>query len=98
MRPRLAVLLALAACAPQEARVAISDEARDAPPPLLAETARFDAALASATPDAERLQADADDLAARAEALRARAAGLDAPVLDPAVRPRLEAGTTAPQD
>jgi hypothetical protein len=105
MRPRLAVLavapaaclavafgVALAACAPREARVPISEEARDAPPPRLAETALFDSALAGAAPDAERLGADADALAARAEALRARAAALDAPVLDPAVRPRLEAG------
>jgi hypothetical protein len=98
MRPRFAVLAAAiwaacaAACAPPEARVPVSEQARDAPPPRLAETALFDAALAGAAPDAERLGADADALAARAEALRARAAALDAPVLDPADRPRLEAG------
>lgn len=87
------VLTAIAACAPPEARVPISDSARAAPPPRLAETARFDAALAEAAPDAERLQADADSLAARAEALRARAAALQAPVVDPAARPRLEAAS-----
>jgi len=93
--PRLALLLAAAGCGvPDEARVPLSAEARGAPPPLLGPTARFDAALAAATPDAKRLEADAAALAARAEALRARAAGLSGPVVDPAVRPRLEAATT----
>jgi hypothetical protein len=91
--PLLFVLAATAACAPSEALVPISDSARAAPPPRLAETARFDAALAGAGPDAERLQADADTLAARAAALRARAAALQAPVIDPGVRPRLESAS-----
>ena len=68
-----------------------SDAARTAPPPLLAETAQFDAALASAGPEAARLEADSAALAARAEALRARAAALSAPVVEPEARARLEA-------
>jgi hypothetical protein len=93
------LVLGLAACAPPEvAQVPISDQARAALPPRLAETAQFDAALAGAQPDAERLEADAATLAARATALRARAAALGAPVVDPAARPRLEAGITVPAD
>ncbi len=67
----------------------ISEADRAAPPPHLGETAAFDAALAAAEPDAERLGADAATLAARAAALRARAAALAAPVVDPAARARL---------
>ena len=82
----------LAGCgAPGEALVPISEDARAAPPPRLVETARFDDALAAAGPDAERLGADAAALATRAEALRARADALSGAVVDPAVRPRLEA-------
>ena len=88
----LLVMAALLACGPpREAVAPVSDAARTAPPPRLGPTAQFDAALASAAPDAERLEAGAAALAARAEALRARAAGLSAPVVDPAARPRLEA-------
>jgi len=95
--PPLAALLVLVACgAPREALVPTSEEARAAPPPHLAETARFDAALAGASPDAERLGADATALAARADALHARAGALAGPVVDPQVRPRLEAATTTP--
>ena len=86
--------LVLAACAPEEARVPISESAQAAPPPRLVPTARFDAALAGAAPAAERLGEERAALAARAEALRARAAALDSPVVDPAVRPRLEPGVS----
>jgi hypothetical protein len=90
--PATLVLSALAACAaPEAARVPMSEAAQAAPPPRLAETARFDAALASAAPDAERLEADAATLAARAEALRARAAGLSGAVMETDARNRLEA-------
>jgi len=92
-RPLLpvAAALALLACAPPEAGGGpVSEAARTGPPPRLGETAAFDAALASADPDARRLEAGAADLSARAEALRARAAALQAPVVDPGVRPRLE--------
>jgi hypothetical protein len=88
--------LALAACGPPEEAVGpLSEAAQAAPPPRLAETARFDAALAAAAPDAERLEAGAAGLAARAEALRARAAALGAPVVDEGRRPRLEAAAAA---
>lgn len=73
---RLALALSLlafaAACSRGDGRVE---------PPLLAETARFDSALASAGPDAERLADGADALAARAEALRARADAMAGPVV-----------------
>lgn len=89
--------LALAACeAPREAAAPISAQAARRPAPQLLETARFDLALASAEPDAERLGADRDALAARAAALRARAAGLGAPVMPAAERARLEAGVATP--
>ena len=87
-------LALLAACAPKEAEIPISDAARAAPPPRLGETAAFDAALARSQPDAERLGAGAEDLGARAAALRARAAALSAPVVDPDTRSRLEAAPT----
>lgn len=90
----LAALVLFAGCgAPEEALVPISEDARAAPPPRLVETARFDDVRAAAGPDAERLRTDAATLAARAEALRARAAGLSGPIVDPAVRPRLDAAT-----
>ncbi|HET9067719.1 MAG TPA: hypothetical protein VFN28_03670 [Amaricoccus sp.] len=91
-RPWLLLLLfAAAACGPAEEVVGRpTDAARNAPPPRLGETAAFDAALASAAPDAERLGAERDALAARAAALRARAAALAGPVVDPAKRQRLE--------
>lgn len=79
--PVMAVMaaMALAACGPsREAEIPTSAEARAAPPPMLVETARFDAALADAAPATERLSAERDALAARAAALRARAAALDA--------------------
>jgi hypothetical protein len=89
---RPAALALLAACAaPEAARVPISESARAAPPPRLAETARFDAALASAAPDAERLAGNAATLAARAAALRSRAAGLSTEVIPTDARGRLEA-------
>ena len=75
---------------PKPAAARVSEAARTGPPPRLGETAAFDAALASADPDARRLEAGAAALADRAAALRARAAALQAPVVDPAVRPRLE--------
>jgi hypothetical protein len=85
------VLIVVAACAPEEARVPLSERARDAPPPRLAETALFDAALARAAPDAERLEAEAAALAARAEALRARAASLSPAIIPTDARGRLAA-------
>ena len=85
--------LALAACAaPRDADFVPSEASRAAPPPRLAETARFDAALAAAGPDTERLAEGADALAGRAAALRSRAAALSAPVLEPGARSRLDAG------
>jgi hypothetical protein len=88
----LAAAAALAACsAPREAIAPVSDEARAAPPPRLIESARFDTALTTAGPDAERLDAAAGALSARAAALRARAAALSAPVVEDARRERLEA-------
>jgi hypothetical protein len=88
-----ALALALAACAPPEvASLPISEAARAAPPPRLGETASFDAALARAEPDAERLAGDAAGLAARAAALRERAAALaGAPVVAPETGARLDA-------
>ena len=93
-RPRRSVAiglaLGLAACgAPPEADFAPSERARSAPPPRLAETANFAAALARAGPDAERIETEAAALAARAEALGARAEALSGPVIDPAARARL---------
>ena len=86
----LSLALGLAACgAPPAADFEPSEQARRAPPPQLAPTATFDAALARAAPDAQRIEGDAETLAARGEALRARAAALAAPVVDPALRPRL---------
>jgi hypothetical protein len=84
--------LALFACAPPEvASLPISEAARTAPPPRLGETASFDAALARAEPDAERLAGDAAGLAARAAALRRRAAALaGAPVVAPEAGARLD--------
>jgi hypothetical protein len=99
-RPPLALVfgLVLAACgAPDAADVPVSEAALAAPPPRLGETAKFDAALARADPDARRLETDAADLSARATALRARAAAMGAPIIDPAVRPRLEGGTAGNQ-
>lgn len=81
---------ALGCSPPEEADIPMTDAARTAPPPRLGETAQFDAALAEADPEAQRLETTAEDLAARAEALRARAAALSAPVIDPAARSRLE--------
>jgi hypothetical protein len=94
MRRRIPVIclaLLIGGCGtPEAARVAPSAAARTGPPPRLVPTAEFDAALAAAAPDAARLEAARAALAARAEALRARAAALSAPVVDPAIRPRLE--------
>jgi len=88
----LAAVLGPAGCAPPpDADPAVSEAARSAPPPLLAETAQFDSAVARAAPDAERLEAGAAALSARAEALRARAAALGDPVLPADARGRLEA-------
>ena len=88
-----AVALAPLACSTPEAAMApVSQAALAAPPPRLGATAQFEDALASARPDAVRLEAEAADLAARAAALRARAAGLSGPIVDPAARQRLEAG------
>ena len=81
-----AVLGVPAACAPPpEAPIrAVSEAARSAPPPLLAETARFrhSARRAGPRPSAVRLEARGRRRSsARAEALRARAAALGDPVL-----------------
>jgi hypothetical protein len=89
--PAICVALLVAGCGtPEAARVAPTPAARTGPPPRLVPTAEFDAALAGAAPDAARLEEAGAALAARAEALRARAAALSAPVVDPAMRPRLE--------
>jgi hypothetical protein len=90
-RPVAAIVLLAAACAPQADVPPPAAATLAAPAPRLAETAAFDAALASAAPDAERLAAGADALAARAEALRARADALADPVLAEDARQRLEA-------
>ncbi len=88
----LAVAGALMACEPPDAaKVPISESARGAPPPRLEPTASFDAALASAAPEARALEAQAADLTARAAALRARAAALGTPVIDSDDRARLDA-------
>lgn len=90
-------ILALGGCeVPRGAVSPISQRAAQAPAPALIETARFDAALSSAEPDARRLATDRDALAARAAALQARAAGLVAPVMPSDERARLEAGVTTP--
>jgi hypothetical protein len=85
----IGLLLAAGCDAPDAARLPLSDAARGAPPPRLAPTSNFDAALASASPDAVRLSEESAVLAARAEALRLRAAALSPPVVDPALAPRL---------
>jgi hypothetical protein len=91
-RPIACIALLAAACAPEPGAPPPPTAATlAAPAPRLAETARFDAALSAATPDAERLAADADALAARAEALRARADALAQPVMAEEARQRLEA-------
>jgi len=83
-----AALAALAGCGPPpEARDAATRPVEDLPRPSLAPTARFDAPLAAATPDAATLQETSADLAARAAALQARAAALQAPVIAPDDRP-----------
>lgn len=90
-------ILALGGCeVPRGAVSPISQRAAQAPAPALIETARFDAALASAEPDTRRLEADRDALAARAAALQARAAELAVPVMPTDERARLEAGVTSP--
>ncbi len=91
VRLSLALVLGLAGCAPPGAEVPISEALRTAPPPQLGETASFDAALATAAPDAQRLASGSEALAARAAALRTRAAALTGEVVDPATRERLEA-------
>ena len=89
-----AALLAAGCAPPPGGELPPSAAAVAAPTPHLVETARFDAALAQATPDAERLQAGSGALAARAETLRARAAALSAPVLPQGDRDRLDAAQT----
>jgi hypothetical protein len=96
---RFLLALALAACsAPPEADFTPTEAARTAPPPLLAPTSDFDAALAGAAPAAEQLEARTAALAARAAALRERAAALDAPVVSPEAAPRLKAATEGSAD
>jgi hypothetical protein len=87
-----ALAAALMACDPPgAANVPPTEAARTAPPPRLEPTASFDAALASAGPASQALEAQAAELADRAAGLRARAATLGAPVIDPDTRDRLEA-------
>jgi hypothetical protein len=84
--------LVLAACGPPpEAVIEPSAEVEGLPAPALLPTAAFEAAQADAAPAAERIGAGSEALAGRAESLRVRAAGLDAPVLTPEERARLEA-------
>jgi hypothetical protein len=85
-----ALLVALTACAPREADVAISERAAAAPSPKLIPTEAFGAPMASATADIPRRQAETDALAARAEALRGRGEAMsDAAVIAPATVDRL---------
>jgi hypothetical protein len=85
--------VALAGCeAPADAAFEPSAAARSAPPPQLAETAGFDAALERAGPDAAEMEAASAALAARAAALRERAEALSAPVIAPDARGRLTGG------
>lgn len=96
MRPTVAILaLALAACGPPpEAQRAAGQDDVGGPPPVLLPTSAFDTAIASANPDAARIEAESEVLAARAAALQARAEALSAtPVIDPDARERLDAGT-----
>jgi hypothetical protein len=84
------LLLALAGCDPRGAQFQPSPAALAAPRPELVATGRFRAAQVDAPVAAARLEADSAALAARAEALRARARALDAPVLEPDERGRLD--------
>jgi hypothetical protein len=94
MSARLAALLlplALAGCGlPEDADVAPSDYVLAAPRPTLLPNEMFRVASAEAGPAVLRIDAETAALTARAEALQARAEGLQAPVVDSAVRDRLE--------
>lgn len=92
MRVGWALLLgALAACAPREADLALSDRARAAPPPQLSPIAGFAPPRDAGAAAAVRLGAESEALAARAAALRARATALSGETLiDEAARARLE--------
>ncbi len=88
--PVLLCAMLLAGCGlPPGIDAAIPPAARTLPAPDLAPTAAFDAPLAAAAPDAQRLTDANAALAARAAALRARASALDAPVIDAETRARL---------
>jgi hypothetical protein len=83
--------LGLAGCdLPQGPAFEPSPATLAAPPPQLVPTGQFREVLADAPSEQARLETDAAALAARAEALRARARALDAPVLVPGDRDRLE--------
>ncbi len=85
--PLVAVVLALAACAPPEADFPDSTQQVKQSPPVLEPTASFDGLRAGAPEDAEGLLSGAEELEARAEALRARAAALSRPEPLPAGAP-----------
>lgn len=97
--PALAAGLAalLTACGlPEDADIAPATDVLSAPAPMLLPDATFRTALAEAQPAGARIEADAAILAARAEALAARAETLNAPVIEPADRARLEAASAGP--
>jgi len=99
LRPVITAVLALAAAAscsaPREAAFTPSEAARGSPPPDLLPTERFTAAFDTVGGEAGALESGAEDLAARAAALQDRAGALDAPVIDPDERARLEAAAAA---
>lgn len=90
--------IALAGCAPPEARQAPPQRLEELARPTLAPTAQFDAALVSATPDAEALDAQSADLSARASALRSRADVLGGPLMDAEDRRLLATDIAAPAE
>ena len=93
----LALFAVLAACGlPPDADVEPSAQVLAAPAPVLLPDAVFRAALNEARPAGARIEAEAAVLAARAEALATRAGALDAPVIEPAMRDRLEAASAGP--
>lgn len=97
--PALAAGLAalLTACGlPEDADIAPSTDVLSAPAPMLLPDATFRTALAEAQPAGARIEADAAILAARAEGLAARAKTLNAPLIEPADRARLEAASAGP--
>jgi hypothetical protein len=73
--PALALAILTTCSPPPEAEFETSAREESLPPALLP-TSSFDAALAAAAPDADRLADESEGLRARAAALRARATEL----------------------